>query len=446
MRKQIEEILQVMRKIEENEQNQNHKIQAIRYLGEIAIDGKAQDIYFVRQIIQRQSNGELYEVEVDSYMTEELEKIAGNNRSDQYQYPMVMEKYTNQKESMEKQLKALGEEGLLDLETVERNRVKTIAKTMGVKEEEIKEIEEMDVKQEVKKEKKQETKKDVKGLNIKEETKLSQRIKGETLENKLGLKQHGIEDGVTLARVTSSSLNPYLDKAITQVDAFVVVRKNGEVVLLGEDILQPDNRLGTNPTQEAVTINVENGEVKEEPITSSWRIVNGNGRDYLSVGYDEAYGAHREIRYREYSPQDNQYLDIELETHTTRRQDEDVRRYEIEEARAGERAAQETRQKYEEHNKLYAEAEVAVEDTDHNQNNNTHTHEFNEQEYIPYTDVTWQEFANQCGYRGEGWLEKVYEIWMEERSKAENAGKDNQELIEKIQEEINEQYMPEREM
>ena len=163
MRKQIEEILQVMRKIEENEQNQNHKIQAIRYLGEIAIDGKAQDIYFVRQIIQRQSNGELYEVEVDSYMTEELEKIAGNNRSDQYQYPMVMEKYTNQKESMEKQLKALGEEGLLDLETVERNRVKTIAKTMGVKEEEIKEIEEMDVKQEVKKEKKQETKKDVKG-------------------------------------------------------------------------------------------------------------------------------------------------------------------------------------------------------------------------------------------------------------------------------------------
>ena len=39
-------------------------------------------------------------------------------------------------------------------------------------------------------------------------------------------------------------------------------------------------------------------------------------------------------------------------------------------------------------------------------------------------------------------IKKAYEKWNNERSKAENAAKDNGKLVEEIQEEINEDYAP----
>ena len=56
--------------------------------------------------------------------------------------------------------------------------------------------------------------------------------------------------------------------------------------------------------------------------------------------------------------------------------------------------------------------------------------------------MKWKEFATLCGYRGEDRMEKVYKKWNDERSKAKNATKDNEKLVEEIQEEINEDYAP----
>ena len=164
-------------------------------------------------------------------------------------------------------------------------------------------------------------------LNVKEETKLGQFIQGESLGQKLGLEKIGITDGVKLARVSTSSLASQKDIDIDKnaIDTFVVIRANGEAVVLGEDILRLNTREGTNPTQRNLTVDNDEGKVDKEVNTTSYEIVNGNGREFLNVGYDEFTG--REIKYSTYSDQYGQYVDFELETQKTWMQDSDVREF-----------------------------------------------------------------------------------------------------------------------
>ncbi len=440
MEKNSREILKIMRAMERYAKRENNKIETIKYLGEIELEGKARDIYLIRELIEKQINGETKMIEIDNYITENLEKIAGNNRTDRYNFPMAIEKYDNEKDSIEKQLKDLGEEGLLDLREMEKSRVREIAKVLGLKEEEIQEVQEVDLKQEIKQEKQPKeklAKNQLDGLQIREKTKLNQQIKGETLENKLGLKEHGIEDGDTLARVSSSSLNQYLDEPTTQVDSFVVIRKDETAVVLDEDIIEPDNRLGTNPTQKIVTANVENGDVKKEAITSSWRIVNGNGRDYLSVGYDEQYGDQKEIKYMMSSVKENDYVSIELETESTWRQDKDIRQY-MKERGEGTRAADNAIDRDKQHEECEKEE---VQDIDNDKNNDTHTHnveraELNPEQKIPDTDITWKDLAERCQVS----VEEVYNKFQKERESA-SVDKKNEEIVEEVEQQINEEYM-----
>ena len=95
--------------------------------------------------------------------------------------------------------------------------------------------------------------------------------------------------------------------------------------MLGEDILRLNTREGTNPTQRNLTVDNDEGKVDKEVNTTSYEIVNGNGREFLNVGYDEFTG--REIKYSTYSDQYGQYVDFELETQKTWMQDSDVREF-----------------------------------------------------------------------------------------------------------------------
>ena len=54
----------------------------------------------------------------------------------------------------------------------------------------------------------------------------------------------------------------------------------------------------------------------------------------------------------------------------------------------------------------------------------------NSDEYIPETDITWIEFANKCGYRGDGAIEHAKEIFSQEKEAHPNIK--NKELVEKI--------------
>ena len=91
----------------------------------------------------------------------------------------------------------------------------------------------------------------------------------------------------------------------------------------------------------------------------------------------------------------------------------------------------------------FAEQEVEVEGIDNDLDNNPHEHnetkdEITLEDKIPNTDLTWEELASKLGYRGSDRLEKTVKKFEQECE--ENPNKENQEIIEDMEEEINEEY------
>lgn len=309
---------------------ENNKVLDVKYLGVIEIDGKEKEIYILTEQ-KEQNDGTLAQIE--KYYTEDGEFLGGNNKADQYDYLILDEKYLNEKE-LEEKLQSLDKEGILDLNKLEKERIEEIAKALGVKPEEIESIDEIDVEEkENKDQNKENDEKDeieiseegVKGLNIKEETSASANLKGETLYKKLGLDKKGITGVKKIARVTTSNIKEVTGESVAnREDSFVAIKDNNTAVVLGEDILKEDTRRGTNPRGESLTVNSD-GSVEKEAITSSYKIVNGNGQEYLQCGFDENSG--KEIKYTLRSNTTGEDVAIELETQRTYEKDSHVREF-----------------------------------------------------------------------------------------------------------------------
>ena len=123
-----------------------NKVANVKYMGKAEIDGKWQDIYMLLEQYQKEVDGKPQTIEVEKYVTENLEYIAGDNKQDGYPQIFLSEKYANQKELLE-QIQNMDEKGILDLNAWENARVETIAKELGVKPEDIQSMDEMDLEQ-----------------------------------------------------------------------------------------------------------------------------------------------------------------------------------------------------------------------------------------------------------------------------------------------------------
>ena len=223
------------------------------------------------------------------------------------------------------------------LNTLQKKYMQELSEQLGIPEEEILEMEEVDLDEELPIEQELENKEDenqkvlnsrkLENLDIKEETSLHQEIKGETLGQRLGLEKVGIYGAEKLVRISKSQLSSEDRKGISSsvIDVMAVVRKDGSAVILGDNVLKVNSREGTNPTQENLTLDNNDASIDKEMNTTSYEIVQGNGREYLSIGYDENSG--KEIKYSMYSHQEGQYVDVELETNRTFYQDPRVREF-----------------------------------------------------------------------------------------------------------------------
>ena len=223
------------------------------------------------------------------------------------------------------------------LNTLQKKYMQELSEQLGISEEEILEMEEVDLDEELPIEQELENKEDenqkvlnsrkLENLDIKEETSLHQEIKGETLGQRLGLEKVGIYGAEKLVRISKSQLSSEDRKGISSsvIDVMAVVRKDGSAVILGDNVLRVNSREGTNPTQENLTLDNNDASIDKEMNTTSYEIVQGNGREYLSIGYDENSG--KEIKYSMYSHQEGQYVDVELETNRTFYQDPRVREF-----------------------------------------------------------------------------------------------------------------------
>ena len=423
----------------------NNSVKNVKYLGQIKWnsqeEGKDAEEYKDIYLVLEEKDGHV----VQKYYTEDLDLLAVKDEI----YGLILEEKDLDKAWLIKEIKELDENGILDLNQLEEERKEEIAKSLGVKVEDLSQIDEIDLDQEIEEDKEQGKdeeeenlrldENEAKGLNIKEETSLGQDIKGTTLGNKLRLKEHGITDGVKLARATASSVNRNLDKPISNVDAFVVIRANGKAQVLGEDILKPDSRSGTNPTNDDLTIN-NDGTIAREVNTSSYEIVGSGGKEFLKIGNDESSG--KEIKYSMWSNERGEYVSAELKTQRTMPQDSDVRQF-MKDRGAGEKEATNIIDRDSEHGEC---KEKKVEDIDNDKNNDSHEHkemqsnrnEIEPDDYIPNTTTTWRQFANACGYRGEGSIERAIQKFNE--AKSENSDKTNEEVIKKTVEDIEEEF------
>lgn len=422
----------------------NTVIDDIRYLGNIQfieeLDGKSiikeKDIYL---LIEEKDGNIIYK-----YYDENMQLVAAEDGTLEMLVPS--KEFNDKDQSYLKQISEIDKEGKsLSEIKIQVEQIEKIAEKLGISTEEIEELDFIDLEQEIEEkeeieqsDKRKLTKEQTDSLDIKETTSLNENIKGTTLAKKLGVDNielpngEKLTDGVKLARVSTNSLNKYTGNHVNMIDSFVIIRSNGEAVPVGENILKPDTRSGKNPASNSLTVNVD-GTVDRENNTSSYRIVNGNGNEFLKVGYDEISG--REIKYSQWSNEKGEYVDTELKTSRDTFINDDVRQY-LKARNKGIREATETLEKAE-HHEEYGETETDVTLVDHDPNNDSHIH-IGENDYIPNTNTTWREFANQCGYRGEGSLEKAQEKFQQEC--AENTELSNEEIIENVIEEENEDY------
>lgn len=421
--------------IKEKDQGLDTVINDIEYLGKVKfiqeINGQKveeeKDIYL---LIEEKDGRTLYK-----YYDENMELVAYEDSV--FEELMAESRFEGKDQSFLKQIENIDKEGK-SLSQIEAE-LEEISKGLGISLDEIEEIREFDLKQEIKEKEDSEkqilNKDKVSCLDIKETTKLSQNIKGETLENKLGIKNvtlpngQKLTDGEKLAVVSTSSLNKVVDTKNSQSYSFCVIRKNGEAVPIGDDILVQDERSGISPITEELTIN-NNGIVNEETNVASYRIVNGNRNEFIKISNDEISG--KEIKYSEYSTEKGKYVSTELETDKDIFIDDDVRQY-LKDRTEGREKADNTIKRAE-HQKC-EEKDVTL--VDNNPNNDSHVH-ISPDDYIANTDMTWGEYASQLGYRGEGAIQRAQEQF--ENSQEKNPDFDNKEIVEMTIEEANEDF------
>ena len=116
-----------------------NKVTNVKYMGKAEINGEWQDIYMLLEQYQKEVDGKQQTIEVEKYVTENLEYIAGDNKQDGYPQIFLSEKYANQKDLLE-QIQNMDEKGILDLNDWENARVATIAQIAMLKGEEEKAV------------------------------------------------------------------------------------------------------------------------------------------------------------------------------------------------------------------------------------------------------------------------------------------------------------------
>lgn len=261
----------------------SNKVIDVTYLGKIPFEEKEneeklqteKDIYL---LIEQKLDKEGNIIEIERFMTEDGEILAGNNRADNYNIPLLVEQY-KAREDLALSLQQLDIDGILDLNEIENNMLEEIAKALGISVEDIQSLSESDLQQEIEQrineeregreeDREQEeteqrdkdgnevlTKKQVQKISTKAEIKTEEKIThNETLEEILGVKDKGYKK---VAVVYSDKLQENGSSARFSV---VGIREDGSAEKI--DTLS-EGRFGKNPTQKVNSLNRDGSEIHE---------------------------------------------------------------------------------------------------------------------------------------------------------------------------------------
>ena len=283
---------------EKQQRQEVNKVIDVRYLGKIdieeVIDGEKvkteKDIYLLmEQMLDKDGNI----VDIEKYYTGDDEFLAGNNKSDKYNEIMLAGKYQG-REDILKGLQQLKDERILDLKDMEQSRLEELAKTLGIKPEDIKALSEIDIEREIET-RKRENKEDEKTKDEQELDERSENKDGkehETLTKKQVEKistksvvktEEKVTDKETMASLLGVQDKGYKKIAVVYSDklkengnstrfSVVGIKEDGSAEKI--DTLEIDTRFGNNPTNKVNALNRDGSEVQEQQVQSVFRIKN----------------------------------------------------------------------------------------------------------------------------------------------------------------------------
>lgn len=411
------EILQKLSQFEKEVQESRGEIERVKYYEKFQMSGI--DFKNVFITTEKDVDGNVIYHMYSGNSSKEIASITSNGEASvnselkSYVRDISLEKVVQENEKEEGRLKAISR----SIDSVERNQA-IINQQKG-----------------------QEDSEKTKNISIQQEIKTSTKINEKhQLDTQLGIEKYNQTNSkfAKIAVVYADDLKQIdgKDGEATRY-AFVGIRQDGTMQRL-DDMLEMDRSFGNINTEETIQFE-DDGTAKKDSSTISRYKIKGTD-ETLAIQKD--HGGNLDIYYGGRGKGSNEIVESKIETSQTRVMSREQREtqsnikgvyYEQEQMREG-------NVHFEEH----GEERIATRDADGDENTKTHEHvdEQNQpisaDDLIPYTNITWQEFANKCGYRGDGAIEHAKEVF--DKAKEKNKDKTNEEIVDEITEEAEEEF------
>ena len=437
--------------IEQNKRNKQFKIKDIKYVGDATWKDKISEKPLTEKVFL--VDVEIKEIDFDGreriveqeYCYLGQERIGGTIGDNKFAFK---ESFQNSEPAKLKAVQELLERtseqeiennSLSNLETKEMKEVLSAHLGRKVSADEVQDlIEKMDKDEieELKEEKEGRSDKDendlsenqIKRIKINgiQKANLNKKVDGkETLGKRLDLEKYDSIYVVYSDKVDEISAGK---KRNTTTYSLVGLTNDGEARILNDEF-EMDKTVGNNGSREQTKIRANSTATRDNRDLSVYtRKSNG-----MSIGCENDMGNVNMFLYQK-TREENENVGIQIETSKTPIIPIETR--EIMNRNKGIYQKDKVQNEIKEHTDEKCNPKD-VKDFDGNEKTSTHEHlehtEIDENDYIPNTNMTWREFANRCGYRGEGSLEKAIE-------EVEKLDEINQHTVEEYIEEQEEIY------
>lgn len=322
-----EKILEKMRELKFNRENDfieknqdDNKVLDVKYLGIVDVNGEQKGIFLLTEQ-NKKENGSL--IEVERYCTEDGEYLGGNNKSDAYNFVLLSKEHIDDKKLLEN-IENLNKEGLLDLNEIEEKRVAEIAKELGIKKEEIEKLAEIDANKKLNN-KEEGFEKDKDGKEVLS----AEKIEEISTKQEIDVNQK-VTDSDTIGSVLNVEGKGYKKIAVVYTDkikdsedstkfSFVGIKEDGTA----EKIDTIEQRYGAAPTKTVNSLNRDGSKIEQEKMNSIYQV---RGGEQLGIKIGPAGSI--EMEYIRTPEQDNQEaISIPIETKSIKPTTREVREF-----------------------------------------------------------------------------------------------------------------------
>lgn len=217
------------------------------------------------------------------------------------------------------------------------------------------------------------------------------------------------------------------------------IRQDGTMQDFSE-LFEQDQSFGNTNTEKTMQVE-DNGTVKKDASTRSRYRMRGTNE---TISIQKDIGGNVDIYYGGKGRENNEIIETQLRTSQTRERTEKVR--ESQSDIKGRDYRNRQMNEGNEHLEQIGEKKIDVKDADGDEKTKSHEHgeenlgQVVANDVIPGTNMTWEVFASECGYRGSDSIELAQKALNEAKNDEKNADKTNEEITKEVIENKQEEY------